>query len=95
MLKIFANFFFARDNTMSPFKVSSIVVTINIAISLAFFKQIGFIIIPIATSISTWVGVIIYIYLLNNKNFLLLKNYLPKNILKSRLAGIQRKMDYT
>ena len=64
MLKIFANFFFARDNTMSPFKVSSIVVTINIAISVAFFKQIGFIIIPIATTLSTWIGVFYYLYLL-------------------------------
>ena len=30
----------------------------------------------------------IYIYLLNNKNFLLLKNYLPKNILKIILSTI-------
>ena len=56
ILKIFANFFFARDNTMTPFKVSSIVVIINIAISVLFFKQIGFIIIPIATTLSAWIG---------------------------------------
>ncbi len=55
VLKIFANFFFARDNTMTPFKVSLIVVMINIAISVIFFKQIGFIIIPIATTLSTWI----------------------------------------
>ena len=47
VLKIFANFFFARDNTMTPFKVSTIVVIINIAISILFFKQIGFIIIQL------------------------------------------------
>ena len=51
-------------------------------ISIAFFKEIGFVIIPIATSISTWIGVAAYLYLLNNKNFLLIKNYLPKNIIK-------------
>ena len=63
-LKIFANFFFARDNTMIPFKISSIIVFINVVISILFFKQIGFVIIPIATTISTWVGVLYYLYIL-------------------------------
>ena len=69
-LKIFANFFFARDNTMTPFKVSSIVVFINVAISILFFKEIGFIIIPIATTISTWIGVFYYLYLLLETRYL-------------------------
>ena len=63
-LKIFANFFFARDNTMTPFKVSLVVVMINITISILFFKQIGFVIIPIATTLSTWIGILYYLYLL-------------------------------
>ena len=64
VLKIFANFFFARDNTMTPFKISSVVVIINIFISVLFFKQIGFVIIPIATTLSTWIGVLYYLYIL-------------------------------
>ena len=83
-----SNFFFARNNTKIPFYVSSLVVLLNILISITFFSRIGFIIIPIATSISTWFGVFIYIYLLNNKNFLLLKDYLPKNIAKIILSTI-------
>ncbi len=63
-LKIFANFFFARDNTMTPFKISLVVVIINVVISVLFFKQIGFVIIPIATTLSTWVGVLYYLYIL-------------------------------
>ena len=55
---------------------------LNIFISIAFFSKIGFIIIPISTSISTWVGVIIYISLLNKKNHLLPRDYLLKNIIK-------------
>ena len=51
-------------------------------ISIAFFSKIGFIIIPISTSISTWVGVIIYLYLLNKQKFLLLQKKILKNILK-------------
>ena len=88
LIKILSNFFFARNNTKIPFYVSSLVVLLNILISITFFSRIGFIIIPIATSISTWFGVFIYIYLLNNKNFLLLKDYLPKNIAKIILSTI-------
>jgi len=88
LIKILSNFFFARDNTKTPFYISTFVVLLNILVSITFFNKIGFIIIPIATSISTWAGVMIYIYLLNNKNFLLLKNYLPKNILKIILSTI-------
>ena len=57
-------------------------------ISVTFFNNVGFIIIPIATSISAWVGVIAYVHLLNEKNFLLLKNYLPRNILKIILSTV-------
>ena len=62
LIKILSNFFFARDNTKTPFYISTFIVFLNILISVSFFNKIGFIIIPIATSISTWVGVFIYIY---------------------------------
>ena len=88
LIKILSNFFFARDNTKTPFYISTFIVLLNILISVTLFNKVGFIIIPIATSISTWAGVLIYIYLLNNKNFLLLKNYLPKNIFKIILSTI-------
>ncbi len=82
LVKILSNFFFARNNTKTPFFISSLIVILNVIISLLFFRKIGFIIIPIATSISTWVGVLIYIYFLNGKNYLLIKNYLTRSILK-------------
>ncbi len=69
ILKIFANFFFARDNTITPFKVSSIVVFINVLISILFFNKIGFIIIPIATTLSTWIGVFYYLILLSKNGY--------------------------
>ena len=56
--------------------------SINVIISLSFFDRIGFVIIPIATSASTWAGVLVYTYLLNENKFLLLKEYLLKNVLK-------------
>ena len=88
LIKILSNFFFARDNTKTPFYISALVVFLNILISVSFFNKIGFIIIPIATSISTWFGVFIYIYLLNSKKILLLKNQLMINFIKILISTI-------
>ncbi len=88
LVKVLANFFFARDNTKIPFYISAFVVFLNIIISLSFFKTIGFIIVPIATSISTWVGVIIYLYLLNKYGFLLLQNKLFTSAIKIVIASV-------
>tara|TARA_B110001452_G_scaffold255791_1_gene248567 strand:- start:733 stop:2259 length:1527 start_codon:yes stop_codon:yes gene_type:complete len=82
LVKILSNFFFARDNTKTPFYISAGMVVINITISLSLFSSIGFIIIPIATSVSTWIGVLVYIYLLNQRKSLLLKKELITNFLK-------------
>ena len=82
LIKILSNFFFARNDTKSPFYISSFIVFLNILISVTLFNEYGFIIIPIATSVSTWTGVLIYLFILNKNNFLLLKNNLIKNIIK-------------
>ena len=88
LIKILSNFFFARDNTKTPFYVSLLIVFLNILISVSFFDKIGFIIIPIATSVSTWIGVFVYIYLLNIKKILLLKNQLMINFIKILISTI-------
>jgi putative peptidoglycan lipid II flippase len=82
LVKILSNFFFARDNTKTPFYISLGIVAINISISVSLFSDFGFIIIPIATSIATWLGVLVYIYLLNKKNSLLLKIEFIPNLVK-------------
>jgi putative peptidoglycan lipid II flippase len=64
LIKVLSNFLFARDNTKVPFYISAFIVFLNILISLIYFKEMGFIIIPISTSISTWIGVLIYSILL-------------------------------
>jgi putative peptidoglycan lipid II flippase len=88
LIKILSNFFFARDNTKTPFYISFFIVALNILISVSLFSKIGFTIIPIATSISTWVGVIIYLYLLNLKKSLLLKRQLMINFVKILISTI-------
>jgi putative peptidoglycan lipid II flippase len=88
LIKILSNFFFARDNTKTPFYISTFIVFLNILISVSLFNKIGFIIIPIATSISTWFGVFIYLYLLNSKKILLLQNQLMMNFIKILISTI-------
>ena len=88
LIKVLSNFFFARDNTKTPFYISLFVMFINVTISLYFFKEIGFIIIPIATSISTWCGVLTYIILLKKYNLLILKTDLFINFSKIIFATV-------
>jgi len=68
ILKIFSNFFFARDDTKTPFYLSTVSIILNILISVSFFNKIGFVIIPIATSISSWINVLFYFYFIRKRN---------------------------
>ena len=68
LIKVFSTFFFANNDTKTPFYISLISVILNITISLYYFKSIGFIIIPIATTISSWFNAIILFIYLKNKD---------------------------
>ena len=68
ILKIFSNYFFARNDTKTPFYLSVVSVILNILISVSFFNKIGFIIIPIATSISSWINVLLHFYFIKKRN---------------------------
>ena len=63
-IKVFSTFFFANNNTKTPFYISVFSVVLNICISVYYFKSIGFIIIPIATTISSWFNsFLLFVYL--------------------------------
>ena len=69
-IKVFSSFLFARHNTKIPFYFSLVSVLINVFISIYFFSSIGFIIIPIATTISSWINsFLLLFYLLKKKYF--------------------------
>jgi len=69
ILKIFSNYFFARNDTKTPFYLSVMSVILNIMISISFFNKLGFVIIPIATSISSWINVFSHFYFIRKRNF--------------------------
>ena len=68
ILKIFSNYFFARNDTKTPFYLSVISVILNVLISVSLFNKLGFIIIPIATSISSWLNVFLHFYFIKKRN---------------------------
>ncbi len=68
LIKVFSTFFFANNDTKTPFYISLASVILNIIISVYYFKSIGFIIIPIATTISSWFNSIILFVCLRNKS---------------------------
>ena len=69
LIKVFSSFYFARHNTKLPFYISLFSVLLNILVSVIFFKKVGFIIIPIATTISSWFNSILLFVFLKKDNF--------------------------
>ena len=70
LIKVFSSFFFANHDTKTPFYISLISVMLNIFISIYYFSEIGFIIIPVATSISSWFNsILLFLFLKNRQLF--------------------------
>ena len=92
MIKVFSSFFFANHDTKTPFYISLLSVFINVSISIYYFKSIGFIIIPIATTISSWVNMIFLFVFLKKRNLFSFNNIFisrfTKILLSSVLMGI-------
>ncbi len=89
-IKVYTTFLFARHNTKIPFYFSLISVVINILISVSFFNKFGFIIIPIATSISALINVFLLRYYLSYKNYfsITLKEYFLGTTFRIILSAI-------
>ena len=88
MIKVFSNFFFANHDTKTPFYISLLSVLLNILISVYFFKSIGFIIIPIATTISSWFNLIFLFLSLQKRNLFSLNNIFIERFFKIVFSSI-------
>ncbi len=88
LIKVFSSFFFANHDTKTPFYISLISVLLNIIISLYYFREIGFIIIPIATSISSWFNSIILFIFLSKKKLFSFNKIFIKNFFKILFSSI-------
>jgi putative peptidoglycan lipid II flippase len=88
MIKVFSNFYFANHDTKRPFYISLASVLLNILISLYFFKSIGFIIIPIATTISSWFNVIVLFLILKKRKLFSFNDIFIKRFFKIIFTSI-------
>src|SRR5210317_1382327 len=87
-IKVFSNFFFANQDTKTPFYISFISVVLNILISVYFFRTVGFIIIPIATSISSWFNTIALFFILKKRNLFFFNNIFISRFIKIIFSSI-------
>ena len=87
-IKVFSTFFFANHDTKTPFYISLIAVILNIIISIYYFKNIGFIIIPIATTISSWFNALVLLIFLYQKNLFHFNKIFFIKFIKIFLASI-------
>ena len=88
LIKVFSSFFFANNNTKTPFYISLISVILNIIISIYYFSEMGFIIIPIATTISSWFNAFLLFVFLKNKNLFKFNKIFLVRFLKIIIASI-------
>ena len=88
LIKVFSAFFFARHNTKIPFYISLISVLLNVFISVIFFKEVGFLIIPIATSISSWFNAILLFIFLKIENLFSFNLVFIDRFIKILLASV-------
>ena len=82
LIKVFSTFFFANQDTKTPFYISFISVVLNICISVYYFKSVGFIIIPIATTISSWFNSLLLFIFLKKRNLFKFNNIFFQKIIK-------------
>jgi len=88
LIKVFSTFFFARHNTKIPFYISLASVLLNITISIIFFKEVGFLIIPLATTIASWFNAIFLFIFLRKKNLFSFNLVFVDRFLKILAASI-------
>ena len=88
LIKIFSSFFFANHDTKTPFHISLVAVLLNIIISIYYFNEVGFIIIPIATTISSWFNGILLFLFLKKKNLFVFNNIFFMRFTKIIIASL-------
>ena len=88
MIKVFSNFFFANHDTKTPFYISLISVLLNLFISIYYFRSIGFIIIPIATTISSWINLILLFLFLKKRNLFSFNKFFISRLFRILLSTI-------
>jgi putative peptidoglycan lipid II flippase len=68
-IKIFSVIFFAKQNTLTPFKVSSISMIINLILIFLLVNKLGHLGIALSLSLSSWINAALLYFFLWKKNY--------------------------
>ncbi len=91
VVKVLSPGFFAREDLVTPLRVSLATVAANVALSLALFRPMGHVGIALATALSSWLQAVLLWVLLRKRGFLVvdarLKSRLPRMVAASALMA--------
>ncbi len=88
LIKVFSTFFFARHETKIPFYISLTSVLLNVLISIVFFNEIGFLIIPIATTLSSWFNALLLFIFLKSEDLFSFNSVFINRFIKILIASV-------
>jgi putative peptidoglycan lipid II flippase len=92
LVKVLQPAFFAREDTVTPFKMAAATVAANVALSLALFWPLGHVGIALATALAAWLNTALLAVALRRRGFLTLdarlKGRLPRVALASLVMGL-------
>tara|TARA_A100001015_G_scaffold53567_1_gene58685 strand:+ start:49 stop:537 length:489 start_codon:yes stop_codon:yes gene_type:complete len=88
LLKIYISYFYARKNTKLPVRISLFSLILNLVLNLILVQYYSFLGIAIATSISSWLAIIILSYNLYIKSQLRFNRIFVAKIIKMIVAGL-------
>ncbi|MCH8037860.1 MAG: polysaccharide biosynthesis C-terminal domain-containing protein [Proteobacteria bacterium] len=92
LVKVLSPGFFAREDTVTPFKMAAATVAANVALSLILFWPLGHVGIALATALAAWLNAVLLAVALRRRGFLTLdarlKGRLPRVALASLIMGL-------
>ncbi|MCH8001425.1 MAG: murein biosynthesis integral membrane protein MurJ [Proteobacteria bacterium] len=92
LVKVLQPAFFAREDTVTPFKMAAATVAANVALSLILFWPLGHVGIALATALAAWLNTVLLAVALRRRGFLTLdarlKGRLPRVALASLVMGL-------
>ena len=88
LIKVLSPMFFARHNTVIPFKFALVSVVINIILSLVLFQYFGHVGIAISTSIAAWVNLALLVFKLYKLKYLNFDKKIKSSFIKIFVISI-------
>jgi putative peptidoglycan lipid II flippase len=92
LVKVLQPAFYAREDTVTPFRTAAVSVAANIALALVLFWQIGFVGLAVATALAAWLNVGLMAVFLRRRSYLHLdsrfRSRLPRIAIASLLMGL-------